>query len=197
MAYMIYDFFRVTGAHDTVLDYADVFSSTLRTDDVQEFDTRWDAILLSMTKIPTDDVLESLYKLRIRESNQRKTVLELYDMEIHQKISMPNCQKLKTMVKRSIDQKLRITKFRRQERENCDRKEQWLRYCYQWKAKGQWSRGDQSSFRHESHDREKPTPEAAPPSEPPTPRGRSASRKRASGAGVHLRRPIDSRAKTS
>ena len=59
-----------------------------------------------MTKSPSDDVLESLYKLRIRESDQLKTVLELYDMEIHQKISMPNYQKLKTMVKKRKDQKL-------------------------------------------------------------------------------------------
>ena len=58
--------------------------------------------LLSMTKIPSDDILESLYKSRIRESDLLKTVLELYDMEIHQKISMPNYQKLKTMVKRNI-----------------------------------------------------------------------------------------------
>ena len=101
----------VTGAHDTVLDYADLFTITLRNDDVQEFDTRWDEILLSMTKIPPDDVLESLYKLRTRESDQLKTVLELYDMEIHQKISMPDHQKLKTMVKRSIDQKLRLRNF--------------------------------------------------------------------------------------
>ena len=60
-----------------------------------------------MTKIPSDEILESLYKLRIRESDQLKTVLEWYDMEIHQKISMPNHQTLKTMVKRSTDQKLR------------------------------------------------------------------------------------------
>ena len=53
------------------------------------------------------DVLESLYKLRIRVSDQLKTVLELYDVETHQKISMPDYQKLKTMVKRSVDQKLR------------------------------------------------------------------------------------------
>ena len=57
------DFFRVTGAHDTVLDYADLFSITLRNDDVQEFDTRWDEISSTMTKIPPDDVLESLYKM--------------------------------------------------------------------------------------------------------------------------------------
>ena len=60
IAFMIYDYFRVTSAHDTVLDYADLFSVTLRNDNVQEFDTRWDEILLSMTKIPTDDVLEKV-----------------------------------------------------------------------------------------------------------------------------------------
>ena len=54
-----------------------------------------------MSKITSDDVLESLYKFKkIRESAQLKTVLELYDLDIHQKISMPNYQKLKTMVKR-------------------------------------------------------------------------------------------------
>ena len=41
-AEMIYDYFRVTGAHDTVLDYPDLFSINLRNDDVLEFDTRWD-----------------------------------------------------------------------------------------------------------------------------------------------------------
>ena len=61
-----------------------------------------------MTKIPPDEVLESLHKLRIRESDQLKTVLEMYDMEVHQQISMPDYQKLTTMVKRSIDQKLRL-----------------------------------------------------------------------------------------
>ena len=106
--FMIYDNFRVTGAHDAVLDYADLFSVTLHDDNVQEFDTRWDEVLSSMTQIPSDDILVSLYKLRIRESDQLKNVLEMYDMEIHQKTSVPNYQKLKSMVQRSIDQKLRL-----------------------------------------------------------------------------------------
>ena len=71
---MIYDFFRVTGAHDTVSDYADLFSVTLRDGNIQEFDTRWDEVLLSMSKVPPDDILESLYKLRISESDQLRTV---------------------------------------------------------------------------------------------------------------------------
>ena len=50
---MIYDYFRVAGAHDTVLDYADFFSVTLRDDNVQEFGTRWDEVLLCQKFHPT------------------------------------------------------------------------------------------------------------------------------------------------
>ena len=60
IAFMICDYFRVTGANDTELDYADVFSATLHDDNIQEFDTRWDEVLRSMSKIPSDDILESL-----------------------------------------------------------------------------------------------------------------------------------------
>ena len=60
IAFMIYDCFRVAGAHDTVLDYANLFSITLRDGNVQEFATRWDEIL-SRTKIPSDDILEKLF----------------------------------------------------------------------------------------------------------------------------------------
>ena len=74
IAFMFYDYFRVPGAHDTVLDSADLFSVTLHDDNIQEFDTRWDEVLLSVSKIPSDDILESVYKLRISESDELKTV---------------------------------------------------------------------------------------------------------------------------
>ena len=45
IAFMIYDYSRVTGAHDAVLDYADIFSVVLQDDNVQEWDTRWDEVL--------------------------------------------------------------------------------------------------------------------------------------------------------
>ena len=107
IAYLIYDYFRVTGTNDSVENYADLFTISLRNDDIQEFDSKWDGILLSMTKIPHDDILEGFYKLRIRESENLKTVLELYHLEIHQKKLGPDYHRLKTMVKRSIEQDLR------------------------------------------------------------------------------------------
>ena len=76
IAYLIYEYFRVTGANDSVQNYADLFTVVLRNDDIQEFDSKWDENLLSMTQIPSDDILESLYKLRIRESEKLKTVLD-------------------------------------------------------------------------------------------------------------------------
>ena len=62
IAYLIYEYFRVTGANDSVENYADLLTVVLRNDDIQEFDSKWDGILLSMTKIPSGDILEGLYK---------------------------------------------------------------------------------------------------------------------------------------
>ena len=50
-------------------------------------------------KIPSDDILEGLYKLTKRASEKLKTVLELYDLEIHQKKAGPDYHILKTVVK--------------------------------------------------------------------------------------------------
>ena len=100
-----------------------------------------------MTKTPPDDILEGLYKLRIRVSEKLKTVLELYNMEIHQKKAGPDYHRLKTMVKRSIEQNLRIKNFEarngnyetnavveNQGTKQCEQRT--LGDCWQWKANG-------------------------------------------------------------
>ena len=58
IAHLIYEYFRVTGANDSVENYADLFTISLRNDDIQEFDSNWDGILWPMTKIPFDDILD-------------------------------------------------------------------------------------------------------------------------------------------
>ena len=93
----------------------------------------------------------------------------------------------KTMVKRSVDQKLRLRNFAARHgriesgavvkrRKGFIGVEGGKGFCYQWKEKDQCSNGDQCSFRHGA----KPTPKAAPPSEPQSSktRGGSVSRKR-------------------
>ena len=70
IAHLIYDNFRVTRANDSVDNYADLFTFGLRNDDIQEFDSKCDGILLIDDKDPPDGILEGLYKLRIRESEK-------------------------------------------------------------------------------------------------------------------------------
>ena len=111
IAYLIYDQFRVTGTHDFVENYTDLFTIVLRNDNIQEFDSKLDGILLSMTKIPPDDILEGLYTSRKRESGKLKTVLELYNLETHQKKLGPDYHRLKTLVTRSIEQEIRNKNF--------------------------------------------------------------------------------------
>ena len=196
-AYLIYEYFWVTGANDSVENYADQFTIALQNDDIQEFDSKWDRILLSMTKIPSDDILEGLLTLRIRESEKLKTVLELYDLEILQKKLGPDCHRLKTMVKRSIEQEIRNENFGARNgnfEKNAVVKNQGTKQrlqrilgdCWQWETNGHCVKGDNCSFRHDNNKRGKVTPSNPSPnsfmqqserrsSRTRSPRGRSPS----------------------
>ena len=47
IAYLIYGYFRVTGAIDSVENYADLFTIVFRNDDIQEFDSKWAHLMTS------------------------------------------------------------------------------------------------------------------------------------------------------
>ena len=122
-----------------------------------------------MIKIPPDDILEGLYKLRIREFEKLKTVLELYDLETHQKKLGPDHHRLKTMVQRSIEQEIRNKNFgarsgnfeknavvKNQGTKQCVQRI--LGDCWQWETNGQCVKGDNCSFGHDINKRGKVTP---------------------------------------
>ena len=142
-----------------------------------------------MTKIPHDDILEGLYKLRIRESEKLKTVLELYDLETHQKKLGPDYHRLKTMVKRSIEQETRNKNlgarngnFERnavvKNQGTKQRVQRILGDCWQWNFNGQCSRGDNCSFRHDINQRGKMTQSNTSPNSFMQQNERKASRTR-------------------
>ena len=142
-----------------------------------------------MTKIPSDDILEGLYKLRIRASEKLKTVLELYDLEIHQKKIEPDYQRLNTMVKRSIEQNLRVKNFESRHgnyetnavvknQGTKQRVQRILGDCWQWEFNGQCSKGDNCSFRQDINKRAKITHPNPAPSSSTRQNERNASRTR-------------------
>ena len=120
-----------------------------------------------MTRIPLDDILEGLYRFRIRESKKPKTVLELYDLEIQKKTG-PDDRRFKTMVKRSIEQDLRNKNFGARNgnvEKNAvvknhgtkQRVQGVLGDCWQWESNGQCSTGHTCSFRRDINKRGKIT----------------------------------------
>ena len=142
-----------------------------------------------MTQIPSDDILEGLYKLRIRESEKLKTVLELYNMEIHQKKAGPDYHRLKTMVKRSIEQNLRNKNFEARNG-NCERNAVVLESGNKTACtKNSWrllamavqravNKGDNCNFRHDVNKRGKVTQSNTSPNSFMQQNGRKASRTR-------------------
>ena len=105
-----------------------------------------------MTQIASDDILEGLYKLWIRESEKLKTVLELYNTEIHQKKAGPDYHRLKTIVKRSMEHNLRIKNFETRKRKlwykrrssnysECNIDDKWSsQECKSGETLGAWTR---------------------------------------------------------
>ena len=112
IAFMIHDHFPATGACDAAQGLSHLFNIHLREDDIQDFDTRWDQVLSTACEILTENVLEGLYKLKIRDSVQLPTALAMYDKEIVRNLAMPSCQRLKILVRRLINQMTRTRNFK-------------------------------------------------------------------------------------
>ena len=93
-----------------------------------------------MSKMPSDDVLESLHKLRKRESAELKTVLELYDMEIHQNLRLRNFDARNERIETAAV----VTIRKGQRGVGRGRGE-----CHQWKAKKDSGREETCSYRHD------------------------------------------------
>ena len=65
-----------------------------------------------LSEVPSDMILEGLYKLKLQNSAQVQTVLALSDQETARNKGKPNCSQLETAVKLHIDQMMRTRNFR-------------------------------------------------------------------------------------
>ena len=100
IAYMIYEYFSATGAYEAAQRLSTLFAMRSQNDDVQDFDVRWDHALLSVSELPSDVILEGLYKSKLQNSVQLQTVLALYDQETTGR-KEPNNQQVKKSCKTS------------------------------------------------------------------------------------------------
>ena len=106
-------------------------------------------------------VLEELYKSKLQDSVQRHTALAIYEHEDVRNHEPPNYSRLKTIVRHHIDQTMRTCNFRvwneKVERGPVTKRQKGRKVsverivgeCCQWKAIGQFSKGDSCSFSHD------------------------------------------------
>ena len=92
IAHMLHEHFSATGACEAVQGLSTLFPISLQNDDVQDFDVRWDHVLLSVSEMPSDMILERLYKSKLENSVQHQTVMALYDQEVARNNLTPNYQ---------------------------------------------------------------------------------------------------------
>ena len=78
---MVHEYVRATGAYEAVQGLSTLFAFSVQNDDVQDFDTRLDQALLTVSEMPSGMILEGLYKSKMENSVQLQTVLALYDQE--------------------------------------------------------------------------------------------------------------------
>ena len=65
---MILEYFSATGAYEALQGLADLFTMSLQNNDVQDFDVRWDHALLAVSEMPSDAILQGLYKSKLLNS---------------------------------------------------------------------------------------------------------------------------------
>ena len=113
-------------------------------------------------------------------------------MEIHQKKAGPDYHRLKTMVKRSIEQNLWMKNFEARNgnyetsavvknQGTKQREQRSLRDCWQCETNGQCSKGDNCSFRHDINKRAKSTQPNPSPRSSTRQNEKNASRTRSLG----------------
>ena len=109
---MIYEYSRATGACEAVHCLLELLNIRLQNDDVEDFDTRWYQALLAASEIPTEMVLEGLFKSKLHDSVQLQTVLAFFEQEDVRNNEPPSYHRLKTIVRRRVDQTVRTRNFR-------------------------------------------------------------------------------------
>ena len=145
---------RVIGANDSVENHADLFAVVLRNDDVQEFDSEWDEIARSHLTTSWKDCTKFEYE-SLRNS---RPCWNCAIWRFTRKKSWTWSSQIEGNGKKKYRAEFANEEFLRPEMEILKQapwsrikgwnsvKKKSLGYCWQWKANGQCSKGDNRSF---------------------------------------------------
>ena len=78
VAYLVYEYFRPTSSQDEIQGLSGLCSIKFESDDIQDFDLRWEQASLLTSDPPSDTVLEGLYVSKLQDSSKIQTVMALF-----------------------------------------------------------------------------------------------------------------------
>ena len=139
-----------------IREFQDFINLELRGDNLSQFVALWDKCLLTMTNLPTQDIMESTFRSQIVKSDKLKEVMKMYKWEINQKDAKPSYESLRRMVDtyietsrldKAIKESDNPKKYGSAVRSAPGPKEE--KPCRHWSAKGACQRGDTCAFWHD------------------------------------------------
>ena len=112
IAYLIFEYFRLSGSHDEIQGFSGLLSIKLEHDDIQDFDLRWEEALWLTIDLPSDKVLERLYASNLQDSSQAQTIVAQNNREILWGGGQRYYHRLRMCVKLHFEQGQRSKNFR-------------------------------------------------------------------------------------
>ena len=118
IAWMIYDFFKISGDNEAILDFRDLSEVQLKNDNVQAFDTKWSEVSSAAIDRATDNVLEICARCKLKKSEDLKYLLQVCAQETTFGDKTHDYCRLKLMAKRHLDNKIKDSHFKARHRDD-------------------------------------------------------------------------------
>ena len=107
----------VTDTDESVMDFNEIWKVESKNDNVQSFNTRWDATTIGTKKQPDEVILVNLYHRQLQQLGQLKPLLCLYIQDTFQKGESRDYTDIKQIVVQYLEHNIREKRFFSDERQ--------------------------------------------------------------------------------
>ena len=98
IAYRIFEHFTLPAASKEQMDVNHLFNLELKNDNLKQFSSKWDEIIIQLPEEPPDNWIEPMYKKQLEKSAQFTPFMALYQNRIALQEHKPSYKKLKDLV---------------------------------------------------------------------------------------------------
>merc|ERR1712002_687140 len=98
IAYRIFEHFALPPASKEQMDINHLCNLEIKNDNLRQFDSKWDEIMIQLPEEPPDNWIESMYKKQLEKSVQFAPYMALYKNRIAMQEAKPSYRSLKDLV---------------------------------------------------------------------------------------------------